>query len=195
MMGIAAVAGIGLLLYLRKNGDAAAVAGAGGTLAAAGGAGAWGSNPLAINAYAAATGTTTANTKPAIVDTTATGKPPVQNPAPQPAASGSASKFVGGPGGSNGDSTSAYYYQTMGPNGVIRAGVEDPTQIGMLDTIKAYLGNGFNVHDKAQVQTLYDHAKATGRSWEEANRDIAAASGFIDNDVTRVAVNSGVAKW
>lgn len=91
--------------------------------------------------------------------------------------------------------TSKYYYRTAGPNGVIAAGVEDPTQIGMLDTIKGYLDNGFNVNDKSQVQTLYDHARATGRTWEEANRDIAAASGYLDNDVTRVAVNAGVAKW
>lgn len=187
IMGLAAVAGIGLLLYLRRNADTAGVTAAANTLNGASYAGTWGASPAPV--------TTTASTKPAAVDAVATSKPPAANPAPVAAGGGSASKFVTGAGGSNGDSTSPYYYQTMGPNGVIRAGVNDPEQVGMLDTIKAYLGNGFNVHDSAQVQTLYDHARATGRSWEEANRDIAAASGYIDNDVTRVALNAGVAKW
>lgn len=187
IMGLAAVAGIGLLLYLRRNADSAGVVAAANTLNGASYAGTWGASPAPV--------TTTASTKPAAVDAVASGGAPVANPAPVAAGGGSSSKFVAGAGGGNGDSTSPYYYQTMGPNGVIRAGVNDPTQVGMLDTIKAYLGDGFNVHDKSQVQTLYDHARATGRSWEEANRDIAAASGYIDNDVTRVALNAGVAKW
>lgn len=73
VMGVAAVAGIGLLLYMRKSGDQATLAG---TPISSGISG-WASQPIVINA----------TTKPlAVADTTAAAPAPVAKaPAPAPA--------------------------------------------------------------------------------------------------------------
>jgi hypothetical protein len=85
IMGIAAVAGIGLLLYLRKSGDSSTLAGATSLLNSAGGATSWASQPIVI----------TTNTKaPAVVDTN-TKSPPVTT---APASSSSATPVFGGSG-------------------------------------------------------------------------------------------------
>lgn len=70
IMGVAAVAGIGLLLYLRKSGDSSAIGASGSMLGAAAAANNWASQPYVI----------TTNTKaPAVVDNSA--KSPVTKPA------------------------------------------------------------------------------------------------------------------
>lgn len=70
IMGIAAVAGIGLLLYLRKSGDSSTLAGATSLLNSAGGATSWASQPIVI----------TTNTKaPAVVDNSAATPAPTTN--------------------------------------------------------------------------------------------------------------------
>lgn len=79
IMGVAAVAGIGLLLYLRKSGDSSAIGASGSMLGAAAAANNWASQPYVI----------TTNTKaPAVVDSSA--KSPAPDPAPAPAPSSGA---------------------------------------------------------------------------------------------------------
>lgn len=83
IMGVAAVAGIGLLLYLRKSGDSSAIGASGSMLGAAAAANNWASQPYVI----------TTNTKaPAVVDNSA--KSPVTT-----TASTAAPVFGGGGGG------------------------------------------------------------------------------------------------
>lgn len=83
IMGVAAVAGIGLLLYLRKSGDSSAIGASGSMLGAAAAANNWASQPYVI----------TTNTKaPAVVDNSA--KSPVTT-----TASTATPVFGGGGGG------------------------------------------------------------------------------------------------
>lgn len=73
IMGVAAVAGIGLLLYMRKSGDQATIAGAVSGLNNAGGFENWASQPIVINA----------TTKPLpVADTVAAAPAPAPAPAP-----------------------------------------------------------------------------------------------------------------
>ncbi|CAN7408950.1 hypothetical protein [Acidovorax sp. LjRoot194] len=73
LMGVAAVAGIGLLLYLRKSGDQATLAGSSSLVGALGGGSAWASQPIVVNAP----------NKPAVADASAISAAP---PPPKPAA-------------------------------------------------------------------------------------------------------------
>lgn len=77
LMGVAAVAGIGLLLYMRKSGDEATIAGSASLVGAA--SAPWSSTPIVINA----------STKPLEVADGAAASPappPPPAPAPMPAA-------------------------------------------------------------------------------------------------------------
>ncbi len=75
IMGIAAVAGIGLLLYMRKQGDSATLGGSSSLVSAASGLGNWAAAPIVINT----------STKPNDVpDTTASGQPPARRSDPIP---------------------------------------------------------------------------------------------------------------
>jgi len=74
VMGVAAVAGIGLLLYLRKSGDSSAIGSAGTLLGAAAAANNWATQPIVINTKA-----------PAVVADQAA-KTPAPAPAPSVAA-------------------------------------------------------------------------------------------------------------
>ena len=80
IMGVAAVAGIGLLLYLRKSGDQSTIAGSGALVGAASSAANWAaSSPIVINA----------STKPQTVPdrvAVSPAPPPPAPPAPTPAA-------------------------------------------------------------------------------------------------------------
>lgn len=83
VMGVAAVAGIGLLLYLRKSGDSSAIGASGSMLGAAAAANNWASQPYVI----------TTNTKaPAVVDNS----PKSPAPAPAPSASSGGASWGGG---------------------------------------------------------------------------------------------------
>ncbi|CAN7403049.1 hypothetical protein LJR129_002492 [Acidovorax sp. LjRoot129] len=88
IMVVAAVAGIGLLLYMRKSGNSAALGSSGGLLGAASSAANWASQPIVINT----------TTKPQVVDGTASGTRPAAAPAPAPADVGSTRPTVA-PGG------------------------------------------------------------------------------------------------
>lgn len=93
IMGVAAVAGIGLLLYLRKSGDSSAIGASGSMLGAASAANNWASQPIIINTKA----------PPTVADTTAKSPPPA--PAPSYSSGGfsiggsspDAAPFVGTP--------------------------------------------------------------------------------------------------
>lgn len=78
VMGVAAVAGIGLLLYLRKSGDSSAIGSAGTLVGAAAAANNWATQPIVINTKA----------PPVVADTTA------KSPAPAPAPSAPNDGFV-----------------------------------------------------------------------------------------------------
>lgn len=183
MMGIAAVAGIGLLLYLRKSGDGAAIASTGGTMAnGASLGGLWGASPIAV-----------VSTKPAVVDASAASRAPAPTAAPPAAGSGSASRFVSGPSGSDKGAGSEFYYRTMGPNGMIQGSVE-AARNAELREVRDWV-QGYNVNDPGQVQAMFDAARNTGRSYEDTVRDLAAATGYMDNDVGKVASGAGVARW
>jgi len=69
VMGVAAVAGIGLLLYMRKNSDAAAIGASGALVGSGSGLSNWASSPIVIT-----------NTKAPVVDATAAA--PVTNTQP-----------------------------------------------------------------------------------------------------------------
>lgn len=95
VMGVAAVAGIGLLLYLRKSGDSSTIAGAGTLMGAAAAANNWATQPIVINTKA----------PPVVADTTA--KSPAPAPAPAPAASSGGAGW--GPGYPASSSTGGGY--------------------------------------------------------------------------------------
>lgn len=99
VMGVAAVAGIGLLLYMRKQGDGATLASSGALVGAGSSGSAWAGAPIVIT-----------NTKAPVVDATAAApvaniKPPVQTAVPPAETSGfviggssqNAAPFVGTP--------------------------------------------------------------------------------------------------
>lgn len=100
VMGVAAVAGIGLLLYLRKSGDFSAIGSAGTLVGAASAANNWATQPIVINTKA----------PPVVADTTA--KSPAPAPAPAPADSGGAGWGAGYPAA--GTSTGGYLDQKTG---------------------------------------------------------------------------------
>lgn len=102
VMGVAAVAGIGLLLYLRKSGDSSTIAGAGTLMGAAAAANNWATQPIVINTKA----------PPVVADATATSAKPAAN------ASGATWGGTTGTGpqtGSGGDGGGQY--GRPGPNG------------------------------------------------------------------------------
>lgn len=186
IMGLAAVAGIGLLLYLRRGSDSSAIASTGGAVGnGAGLSGLWGatgpiviSNPLA---------------RAPVADTSAANKAPAPAAAPPAAGSGSASRFVSGPSGSDKGAGSEFYYRTMGPNGMIQGSVE-AARNAELREVRDWV-QGYNVNDPSQVQAMFDAAKSTGRSYDDTVRDLAASTGYMDNDVGKVASGAGVARW
>ncbi|PTT21652.1 hypothetical protein DBR12_06165 [Acidovorax sp. HMWF029] len=100
VMGVAAVAGIGLLLYLRKSGDAGAIGSAGTLVGAASAANNWATQPIVINTKA----------PPVVADATA------KSPAPA-TASGAAWGGSTGTGPQTGSSEGVGQYGKPGPNG------------------------------------------------------------------------------
>lgn len=187
IMGLAAVAGVGLILWMRKSAADQETAGAAGVMGSAVGAmgSGWAGMPITINTTKPLTVSDTAarNTAPAAVTVARPG-----------AAAAVGSPFVAGPAGGAAGPGSKYSYRTQGYNGVITGSVNDAAEEAKLDVIAGFL-QGIDVGDPAQVQALYERGRATGRSYDETNRDIAAASGYVDNDVARVAANAGVARW
>ena len=89
IMGLAAIGGVGLLLWLRKTAAATETAGASGLLSGAANASGWASSPIVINT----------TTKPnAVADGAAANKAPAQPPKPcalanTPTATGSTSSL------------------------------------------------------------------------------------------------------
>ena len=75
IMGLAAIGGVGLLLWLRKTAAATETAGASGLLSGAANASGWASSPIVINT----------TTKPNAVADAVAKAPPVAAPAPAPA--------------------------------------------------------------------------------------------------------------
>lgn len=93
VMGVAAVAGIGLLLYMRKSGEQSTIAGSGALVGAASSAANWAAAPIVINA----------STKPLnVTDRVAASQapPPPAPPAASPASNGSGGAVWGASGSS-----------------------------------------------------------------------------------------------
>jgi hypothetical protein len=87
IMGIAAVAGIGLLLYMRKSGDSSALGSSSSLLGAASAASNWANQPIVINT----------STKPnAVSDAVVGSNAPKPPPAPAPAPAEYSSFAIGG---------------------------------------------------------------------------------------------------
>lgn len=187
IMGLAAIGGLGLLLWLRKTAAATETAGASGLLSGAANASGWASSPIVFQ------------TKPqTVADATTANKAPAPQPVATPggAAAAAGNRFVSGPAGSAGNAgRGEFWYSAVVPNGQeITATVDDPGKIAELRDIREWV-QGFNVNDKTQVQSIFDQARATGRSYDEAVADLGAATGYYSSDVGRVASGAGVAKW
>lgn len=182
VMGLAAVAGIGLLLYMRKNADAQGVAGAGATVSAAGGVGAWGVNPVTIN-----------STKPLAVDKTAIGTVPVATLAPPPAASGSATNFAGV--GSDAPAQNVAYWVWsdvgQGKNGVP---ITDAARVAELDGVRAFATQHDLTSDKG-TQDVFAAARGQGMSYNETLQTLGSAFKFTDREIAAHADKYGVGRW
>lgn len=112
IMGVAAVAGIGLLLYLRKTGDSASIAGAGSLVGAASGASNWAAQPIIINTKA----------PPVVADATAQSPAPAPAPAPVQTADWSFGGTASTPSSSSGGhlGNDGYYYHADGSRSYVQ---------------------------------------------------------------------------
>lgn len=185
MIGVAAVAGLGMLVWLRKTAATTETAGAAGLVGSGlSSSSGWAGMPITVN------------TKPLPVSDAAP-RNAAPTPAPTPVQGGAAAtggRFVAGPaGGGNGD-RGEFWYSLAGPNGMMTATVDDPGQIQELRDIRTWVQD-YNVNDPTQVQSMFDQGRATGRSYDEVVSDLAAATGYYSTDVGKVASGAGVAKW
>lgn len=178
IMGVAAVAGIGLLLYMRKNSDASTIGASGALVGSGSGLSNWASSPIVIT-----------NTKAPVVDATAAApveniKPPVQTAVP-PAQT---TTFAIGGGPTNNP--------TKPGSGFFGAGgteINDPTAVGRLNSVGAFIKtlDWSDANKASSAASLGDAARQYGVS----QREIAIASGYRDEDIARLLEGQNVARY
>lgn len=178
VMGVAAVAGIGLLLYMRKQGDGATLASSGALVGSGSSGSAWASAPIVIT-----------NTKAPVVDNTAAApvaniKPPVQTAVPPAQTSTFA---IGGGPTNNPTKPGSGYFGAGGTE------INDPAQVGRLDSVSAFIKTlDWSDANKANsAASLGDAARQYGVS----QREIAIASGYRDEDIARLLEGQNVARY
>lgn len=183
IMGLAAVAGIGLLIYLRRNADTAGVTAAANTLNGASYAGTWGASPAPVST----------TTKPATVDNTAVTPKPAQVVPPQPVGSGAASVFVG-VGSDAPPSDVAYWLWSdvgQGKNGIP---ITDAARVAELDGVRAFATQHDLMSDSG-TQTVFDAAKGQGLSYMDTLQTLGSAFKLTDREVRDHAARHGVTAW
>lgn len=167
IMGAAAVAGIALLLYSRKNSDSTSIGRTGSLVGNASAASNWASAPIIINSKAPATvaDPVSYNTKPA--------------PAPIPAPSTSAGGFSIGGGATNNPSKPGSGY--IGAGGTE---INDPTAVGRFDSIKGFINtlDWSDANKGASAAAL----RAARDQYGVDNREIAIASGYNLTDINKL---------
>lgn len=183
IMGLAAVAGIGLLLYMRRNADASGVTAAANTLNGASYAGTWGASPATV----------AATTKPATVDAAVANTKPAQVVAPQPVGSGASSVFVGV--GSDAPAADVAYWLWsdvgQGKNGIP---ITDAAKVAELDGVRAF-ATQYDLLSDSGTQTVFDAAKGQGLSYMDTLQTLGSAFKLTDREVRDHAAKYGVTAW
>ncbi len=184
-MGLAAVAGIGLLIYLRRSADTAGVTAAANTLNGASYAGTWGASPAPV--------TSPASAKPAAVDSAAINTKPAQVLPPQPVGSGAASVFVG-VGSDAPPADVAYWLWSdvgQGKNGIP---ITDAAKVAELDGVRAFATQHDLMSDSG-TQTVFEAAKGQGLSYMDTLQTLGSAFKLTDREVRDHASRHGVTAW
>ena len=185
LMGMAAVAGIALLLYIRRKGASDDAASASGVLT---------SNAALINAamgnvWGGSAGAAAPVPAPEKVSDTR-----ASSPAPAPAAQNASQQMawfgVSNERGEPVPDTAKYHYMAAGHS----APVTDAAKIAELDGVRAFV-NGRDVNDADVLRDIVGAAQGQGMSYWQTMNTLGLAYNQTPDDIARHMSERGVGAW